>query len=231
MSLVGRLSRTWATPPSTRHVTVLGMPPAYGAAVDAAAAPDRTGDRFGDDLGPSGAGGAERPGRAQGGAVRVVAAVDEHRDAEDAQAERGEPDTDDRGGGVAVPGGDDDATDPRAERVGEVERGVVAGRGEGLRGPGHLHEPQLEVDDEHRREHRDEREDDERRHGVGRDEGEQRQRDAEPGHADDDRADDRPVPHPPGDEVADEAEAPKTRRNIGTADAGSPVTSVTVGAM
>ena len=39
LSLSGRLRRTWATPPSTRHVTVLGMPPAYGrsARSDAAA--------------------------------------------------------------------------------------------------------------------------------------------------------------------------------------------------
>ena len=84
-----------------------------------------------DDLGVGGH--RERPRRAQGRPVRVVAAVDEQRDAEDAQAEHGEADPDDGRGGVAVPGGDDDAAEPRAERVGEVECGVVARRREGLR--------------------------------------------------------------------------------------------------
>ena len=48
---------------------------------------------------------------------------------------------------------------------------------------------------------------------------------------DDDRPDDRPVAHPPATRLPTNPEAPKTSRKIGTADAGSPVTSVTVGAM
>ena len=54
---------------------------------------------------------------------------------------------------VAVAGGDDEAAEPRAERVRDVERGVVHRRAEGLRVAGDVHQPQLEVDHEHRAEH------------------------------------------------------------------------------
>ena len=51
----------------------------------------------------------------------------------------------DRGrGGVAVPGRQDEAAELGADRVGDVERGVVAGRGQALRVARHVHQPGLQ---------------------------------------------------------------------------------------
>ena len=51
---------------------------------------------------------------------------------------------------VAEAGGDDDASQPGAERVRDVQRRVVHGGGQGLGLTGDIHQPQLQVDHEHR---------------------------------------------------------------------------------
>ena len=150
----------------------------------------------------------------------MVPAVDEHGDAEDAETHEGEPGADQGWCGVTVAGGDDEAADPRAEGVREVQGGVVAGRRERLRGAGHLHQPELEADDEDRGEHRRHGEDHQGGHGIRGGDGEERQGHPEPGDADDDRPDDRPVPQATGDEVA--RRSPPDRRRGGTVARRTP---------
>ena len=57
---------------------------------------------------------------------------------------------------VAEPGRDDDPAEPRTERVGRVQRGVVERRAEGLGVAGDVHQPHLQAGHEHRRVERDE---------------------------------------------------------------------------
>ena len=109
---------------------------------------------------------------------------------------------------VAVPGGDDQAAEPGAERVGHVEAGVVHGGARASGPPRHVHQPQLEVHHEHGAEERDEERDRQQPVAVRRECPERQQHQAHAERGAEQRAQDRPVRQLSGSERAgDHAEA------------------------